>query len=154
MAKPQLPLFSSDSMLARDIGDARRADWPMPLPPRVALPANAESGSPARLPSHLALARGQSFYTYVSTGTVLHIERGEILLTTAPRWLAANVWRRTVSLTAGQVHVAETSGWLTLSTDTDASIALREDIAEVHRRVGLRAYVTRVRQIIRGSFGF
>ncbi len=145
MAKPQPPLFSSDSMLARDIGDARRADWPSPAP-RVALPA--------RLPSHLSLARGQSFYTYVSTGTVLHIERGDVLLTTAPRWLAASFWQRAVSLTAGQVHVTETSGWLTLSTDTQASITLREDVAEVRHRAGLRAYAARVRQIVRESFGF
>jgi hypothetical protein len=153
MAKPQPPLFSSDSMLARDIGDARRADWPSHAP-RVALPASAESVSPARLPSHLSLARGQSFYTYVSTGTVLHIERGDVLLTTAPRWLAASFWQRAVSLTAGQVHVTETSGWLTLSTDTQASITLREDVAEVRHRAGLRAYAARVRQIVRESFGF
>ncbi|VVE23901.1 hypothetical protein PCO31110_03325 [Pandoraea communis] len=153
MAKPQSPLFSSDSTRVRDIGDARRADWPLSRP-RVALPANAESGSPAQLPSHLSLARGQSFYAYVGLGTVLHIERGDVLLTAAPRWLAASFWRRAVSLTAGQVYVAETSGWLTLSAATDARVALREDVAEAHRRAGLRAYAARVRQIVRKSFGF
>ncbi|VVD86623.1 hypothetical protein PHO31112_01395 [Pandoraea horticolens] len=148
MAKPQSPLFSSDSTRVRDIGDARRADWPLSSP-RVALPANAESGSPARLPSHLSLAHGQSFYAYMGLGTVLHIERGDVLLTAAPRWLAASFWRSTVPLSAGQVHVVETSGWVTLSAGTGARIALREAADDSARPAALRSHAARLRQVIR-----
>lgn len=146
------PLLPPDSRLAREIGDVGRADAPLSRT-STTLPAATDSEAPARLPSHLTLARGQSFYAHVGRGTVIHIERGEVALTTAPHWLAASVWRGAVLLSTGQVHVAQTSGWLTLSADAGASVTLREHVAAVPGPAQRRASPSRLRQIIRSLFG-
>ncbi|VVD96472.1 hypothetical protein [Pandoraea anhela] len=77
-------------------------------------------------PTTLTLAPGQAFHAYAARGTVLHVRRGQVALTPAARWLAASLWRTTVPLMAGQVYVMQTSGWITLSSATGASITCRD----------------------------
>ncbi|MEF3065822.1 hypothetical protein [Pandoraea apista] len=151
MAKPLSPLLPPDSILTRDTCDATRLDERRASPRATALLARPEGGMPALLSSHLTLASGQSFHAYACRGTVIHIERGSVVLTTAPRWLAASFWRNTVLLTAGQVYVTQTSGWLTLSAEAGARLTLRDGVAEMHRSFGLRSYAARLWQIVRAS---
>ncbi|VVE66470.1 hypothetical protein PCA31118_02229 [Pandoraea captiosa] len=75
----------------------------------------------------LTLMRGQSFHGYVSRGTVLHVGTGRAVLTPASHWLSESIWRTTVPLTAGQVHVVQTSGWMTLTSETGARIVWRDN---------------------------
>ncbi|VVE88601.1 hypothetical protein [Pandoraea bronchicola] len=158
MAKPLSRPLPPDSMLARGHGNAGRAGEPIARAHTAAPPANVDNGAFAARPSHLTLAHGQSFHAYVSRGTVLHIERGDVVLCAAPRWLAASFWRNTVSLTAGQTHVAETSGWMTLSAGTGARIVLREDAGDTRGPAGPRSRAVRraarLRQGFRERFGF
>ena len=111
-----------------------------------------EAGTPARTAEAppLVLTRGQSFHGYLRRGTVLHVRQGTATLTPAARWLAASVWRTAVSLTAGQVHVLETSGWITLTSDAGARIGYRDDSADARPHPARRT----VGQALRARFGF
>ncbi|MFJ2993191.1 hypothetical protein [Pandoraea sp. NPDC087047] len=118
MAKHPAPSLSPDILLARDRGDAVSSGERV-VEPRTA--ARAAEATP------LTLARGQSFHGYVGRGTVFHVREGVVLLTLAPRWLAASLSRTTVSLAAGQVYVVQTPGWITLASGAGAHIVCRDD---------------------------
>lgn len=118
MAKHPAPSLSPDVMLARGHGEAVSSGERVVESCAAALAAEA---------APLTLARGQAFHGYVSRGTVLHVREGIVLLTPAPRWLAGSVSRTDVSLAAGQVHVVQTSGWITLASGTGARILCRDD---------------------------
>ncbi|AHB78395.1 MULTISPECIES: hypothetical protein [Pandoraea] len=110
-------------------------------PPQAA--GDAAPGRPHDAPgtraSVIVLAGGQSFHGYLARGTVLHVQRGRVTLTLAPRWMAASVWQTTVSLAAGEVCVIPTTGWQALTSDTGAELAVRDGTARASLWQRLRA---------------
>ena len=154
MVKPPTPALSPDSMRVRrrcgaGAPEARVAQSWVP-----ALLDDKGGDAPGTLPSSVTLTRGQSFHTYASRGTVFHVQQGHAVLGLAPRWLSASVWRDVVSLTAGQVHVVETPGWMTLTSDAGARIALRAGTGDARHRAGWCAHATGCWQRICERFGF
>ncbi|WP_374622976.1 hypothetical protein [Pandoraea sp.] len=156
MIKPPSPALSPDSMRVRHRGDAGASQTRVAQPWVRAHPEDAGGDAPGILPSpsSITLTRGQSFHAYVSRGTVFHVQQGCAVLGLAPRWLSASVWRDVVSLAAGQVRVVETPGWMTLTSDAGARIALRESTGDARHRAGWRAHATGRWQRIRERFGF
>ncbi|MDN4575113.1 hypothetical protein DBB29_13765 [Pandoraea cepalis] len=101
----------------------------------------------------LALARGQAFHAYASRGTVFHVQRGQVVVSLAPRRLAGGIWRDAIALNAGQVYVVETSGWLALTSDAGAQLALREGAGPTRRLAESRRSIVRQWQRILERFG-
>lgn len=100
----------------------------------------------------LALARGQAFHAYASRGTVFHVQRGRVVVSLAPRWLSGG-GRDAIALRAGQVYVVETSGWLALTSDAGAQLALREGPNSAGRLAGPWGYLVRQWRRILERFG-
>lgn len=111
---------STASTASRDVAPPQAADDAAPCRPHDATGTH---------PSVIVLSAGQSFYGHLPRGTVLHVERGRVTLTLAPRWMAASVWQTTVSLAAGEVCVIPATGWQALTSDTGAQLAVREGTA-------------------------
>lgn len=162
MAKPPFPSSSAlpslsplrpDASLARSHGDATSPGERIALSRAPSHPAGMDGGTSGSRAFPLALARGQAFHAYASRGTVFHVQRGRVVVSLAPRWLSGSVWRDVATLTAGQVYVVETSGWLALSSDPGAQLALREGANPTRRLAESRGTIVRQWQRILERFG-
>lgn len=149
-----LPPASSDVGLARRHAESESSSGCVALPRTAPRPAGTHGDTSGTRAAQLTLARGQSFHAYASRGTVFHVQRGQAVFRLAPRWLSGRVWRDAVALTAGQVYVVETSGWLALTSDAGATIALREDANPARRLAEPRGHSMHRWQRIRAHFGF
>ena len=79
----------------------------------------AESTESTELPGPVSrtirLAAGQCFFEHLSAGTIVHVEGGGIVATTAPRWLASDISQAVHTLYAGDVLVIQVTGWTCLA---------------------------------------
>jgi hypothetical protein len=51
----------------------------------------------------------------------MRVEHGSVAVTTSPRWLAGMVWRSELRICAGEVHVFDADGWVTLCAEGGAT---------------------------------
>jgi hypothetical protein len=149
-----LPPASSDVGLARRHVEAESSSGCIALPRTAPRPAGTHGDTSGTRAAPLTLARGQSFHAYASRGTVFHVQQGRVAFRLAPRWLSGRVWRDAVALTAGQVYVVETSGWLALTSDAGAKIALREDANPTRRLAEPQGHIMRRWRQMCERFGF
>lgn len=152
-ALPSLSALRPDASLARSHGEATSPGERVALSRAPSHPAGMDGATPGKRAFPLALARGQAFHAYASRGTVFHVQRGQVVVSLAPRWLSGRVWRDAIALSAGQVYVVETSGWLALTSDAGAQLALREGANSAGRLAEPRGYLVRQWQQILKRFG-
>ncbi len=152
-ALPSLSPLRPDARLARSHGDASSPGERVALSRVPSHPAGMDGATYGTRAFPLALARGQAFHAYASRGTVFHVQLGQVAVSLAPRWLSGGVWREAIALSAGQVYVVETSGWLALSSDVGAQLALREGASPTRRLAESRGAIVRQWQRILERFG-
>ncbi|GAA7754834.1 MAG: hypothetical protein COC14_01405 [Burkholderiaceae bacterium] len=79
----------------------------------------AEPTEPTEFPGPVSrtirLAAGQCFFEHLSAGTIVHVEGGCIVVTTAPRWLASDISQAAYTLHSGGVQVIQVTGWTCLA---------------------------------------
>jgi hypothetical protein len=118
MFKRPTSLVSDEFALARG---ARAAEAP-----RKQAPGPVDDA----LPPHITLTRGRAFHVYAREGAILHVRRGNVQLTPAPRWIAATMWASPLHMPTGEAYVVETTGWLLIASDEGAEVACHDVEAE------------------------
>lgn len=73
----------------------------------------------------LHIAARQTRALHLPAGTQLLLQRGQVLLTEAPRWLGDQLLQLRLTLRAGQSHALGAGGWVQLATpDGPATLRL------------------------------
>jgi hypothetical protein len=75
-----------------------------------------------RVPEQAILRSGQSLHLRVSRRISIVAVRGDLHLTTAPKWLGEQMLRPCLFLKEGCAHVVQDSGWISITAQTDAEV--------------------------------
>ncbi len=71
------------------------------------------------------LLKGQAVSLFAAAGQCLHVVRGKVKLSEAPRWMAEQMFPHDLNLSSGAVHVVETAGWLQLTAAEASTLRWR-----------------------------
>jgi hypothetical protein len=87
------------------------------------------------------LRKNQIYYTYLGSGSELHLTLGELLA----RNLSAEIdgLPEMAKLVAGQVYVLPRSGWMMLSAQSDSEIRIKEAVPAFRYRINMPGWLQR-----------
>lgn len=70
---------------------------------------------PSPLQTTVSLQAGETFFTRLKAGSLIHVASGEVSMSGPPSWMGGQLVSSRLTLLPGQLHIVADQGWVALA---------------------------------------